>query len=98
VGCGWGSPREEREGNGWRMASRGEMGSVQGVLYLDGGHGASWHRPSRIGRLGGVVILVQWCDPKARARAVPTARRTVSVVVQRFRDTARRFRWASVLG
>jgi hypothetical protein len=32
VGCGWGLPRVEREGNGWRMASRGAMGSVQGVL------------------------------------------------------------------
>jgi hypothetical protein len=31
--------------------------------------------------LGGVVILVQWCDHEARAHAVPTARRTVSVVV-----------------
>jgi hypothetical protein len=43
----------ERRGKG--MASREEMGLVQGVLYLDGRHGASWHRPSRIGRLGGVL-------------------------------------------
>jgi hypothetical protein len=46
----------------------------------------------------GVVVLVQWCGRRGRARAVPTARRTGSVSVQRFCSTAGRFRWASMLG
>jgi hypothetical protein len=46
----------------------------------------------------GVVVLVQWCGRGARVRAVPMARRTGSVSVQRFRFTAGRFRWASMLG
>jgi hypothetical protein len=38
--------------------------------------------------LGGVVILVQWCDHEARALAMPTARRTVLVVVCKNRVAA----------
>jgi hypothetical protein len=41
---------EERRGAGRRMASRGEIWSVQRVLYLGGGHGVSWFRPSWIGQ------------------------------------------------
>jgi hypothetical protein len=43
----------ERRGAGRRMASRGEIWSVQRVLYPDGGLGASWFRPSQIGQRGG---------------------------------------------
>jgi hypothetical protein len=45
----------------------------------------------------GVVVSVQWCGRGARARAVPTGRRTGSVDVQGFRVTAGRIRWSSML-
>jgi hypothetical protein len=44
----------------------------------------------------GIVVLVQGCGRRARARAVPTARRMGSVSVQHFRFTSGRFRWARV--
>jgi hypothetical protein len=103
VGCGWGLPREEREGNGRRMASREEMGSVQGVLSARDGLGLWCTLMEAIGGFGrctgdGVVVSVQWRGQGVRARAVPTARRTGSVNEQCFRCTARRFRRASMLG
>jgi hypothetical protein len=85
------------------MAAReGSRGCV-GFLAAGNGLGLGCTSTETIGGMGqclwrGVVSLVQWCDHQVRARAVPTARRTFSVVVQHFRDTARRCRWASVLG
>jgi hypothetical protein len=85
------------------MVSRGARRGVQGFLAAGNGLGLGCTSTEMIGGMGrcfwrGVVSLVQWCDHQVRARAVPMARRTFSVVVQHFRDTARRFRRASMLG
>jgi hypothetical protein len=85
------------------MASRGPRRGARGFLPAGDGLGLGCTSMETIGGMGrclrrGVVSLVRWCDHHVRARAVPTARRTFSVVVQHFRDTARRFGRASVLG
>jgi hypothetical protein len=88
-----------RGGNG---EQRGEERG-RGVLICSRRARSRVHLMEAIGGFGrhagdGVVVLVQWFGRKGRARAVPTATRTDSVVVQRFHDTAGRFRWASALG
>jgi hypothetical protein len=95
--------REEKEWGVGENGSKGRLQRVCGAFKGRRGRGVGCTSMVAIGRewrclWHGVVSLVQWCDHKVRARAVPTARRTFSVVVQHFRDTARRFRWASVLG
>jgi hypothetical protein len=74
-----------------------------GVLSARDGLGLGCTSMETIGGFGqraghGVVVLVQWCGRGARARAVPTGRRTGSVDVQHFCVTAGRVRWSSVLG
>jgi hypothetical protein len=89
---------------GWgRNGSKGRLQRVCGVFKGRRGRGVGCTSMVMIGRewrclWRGVVSLVQWCDHKVRVRAVPMARRTFSVVVPHFCDTARRFRWASMLG
>jgi hypothetical protein len=84
-----GEQRGEERGRGVLINSRRARSRVHLMEAIGG-----------FGRRAGddIVVLVQWCGREARARAVPTARRTDSVVVQCFRDTAGRFRWESALG
>jgi hypothetical protein len=86
---GNGEQRDEERGRGVLICSRRARSRVP-LMEAIGGFGR--HAGE------GVVVLVEWCGREARARAVPTARRTDSVVVQRFCDTAGRFRWVSMLG
>jgi hypothetical protein len=60
VGCGWGSPREEREGNEWRMASREARRGARGFLSARGGLSVSWSRPSWIGQWCGAFWTALW--------------------------------------
>jgi hypothetical protein len=74
-----------------------------GVLSARDGLGLGSTSMETIGGFGrrvrdSVVVSVQWCGRGARARAVPTGRRTGSVDMQGFRVTAGRIRWSSVLG
>jgi hypothetical protein len=85
------------------MKSREGEKREYGVLSIRDGFGLGCTSMETIGGFGrragdGVVVSVQWCGRGARARAVPTGRRTGSVDVQGFRVTAGRIRWSSVLG
>jgi hypothetical protein len=85
------------------MTSREGEERECGVLSARDGLGLGCTLMEAIGGFGrrvrdGIVVSVQWCGRGARARAVPTGRRTGSVDVHSFRVTAGRIRWSSVLG
>jgi hypothetical protein len=90
--CGWEKNGEER----------GDEGRSR-VLSAGNGHGLWCTSVETIGEMGrcagdGIVVSVQWCGRGVSACTEPTVRRASSVHEQRFRRTARRFGWTSVLG